>query len=66
VDYERHFQQYQVNFPSTAQPGRLYATGPREWQWHANELFISDDAGLSWRRSGLKASPAWKSAAAKL
>jgi photosystem II stability/assembly factor-like uncharacterized protein len=37
-----------------AQPGRLYATGPREWQWHANELFISDDAGLSWRRSGLK------------
>jgi lysophospholipase L1-like esterase len=40
-----------------AQPGRLYATGPREWQWHANELFISDDAGLSWRRSGLKGIP---------
>jgi photosystem II stability/assembly factor-like uncharacterized protein len=39
------------------QPGRLYATGPREWQWHANEVFISDDAGLSWRRSGLKGIP---------
>jgi photosystem II stability/assembly factor-like uncharacterized protein len=44
-------------FPSMAQPGRLYATGPREWQWHANEMFISDDAGLSWRRSGLNGIP---------
>ena len=43
--------------PAPSQPGRVYATGPREWQWHANEVFISDDAGKSWRRSGLKGIP---------
>jgi photosystem II stability/assembly factor-like uncharacterized protein len=24
--------------PTLSQPGRVYATGPREWQWHANEV----------------------------
>jgi photosystem II stability/assembly factor-like uncharacterized protein/lysophospholipase L1-like esterase len=40
-----------------AQPGRVYATGTRKWEWFVNEVFISDDAGLTWRRSGLKGIP---------
>ncbi|HVF85461.1 MAG TPA: GDSL-type esterase/lipase family protein [Abditibacteriaceae bacterium] len=43
--------------PAPGQPGRIYATGPRGWEWQANELFISDDTGLTWRRSGLSGIP---------
>ena len=31
-------------------PDRVWATGPREWQWLANQTFVSDDGGASWRR----------------
>lgn len=43
--------------PALGQPGRVYATGPKTWEWYTNEVFISDDAGLSWRRSGLNGIP---------
>ena len=46
--------------PLSASPvrrGRVYAVGPQEWQWHANAVFISDDAGLTWRRSPLTGLP---------
>ncbi len=43
-----------------AQPGRAYAVGPMEWQWHANQVFISDDAGKQWRRSAMRGLPDMK------
>jgi photosystem II stability/assembly factor-like uncharacterized protein len=35
--------------PAPGLPGRLYALGPATWGWHANHVFVSDDAGQSWR-----------------
>lgn len=43
--------------PSRTQPGRLYAVGPAEWQWHANALFVSDDEGATWRRASMQGLP---------
>ncbi|MFA6960152.1 MAG: hypothetical protein WC205_05315 [Opitutaceae bacterium] len=41
-------------------PARLYAVGPREWHWYANQVFVSDDAGLSWTRSPMTGLPDMK------
>lgn len=35
-----------------AEPNRVYGTGPRTWQWCANQTFRSDDGGSTWRRPG--------------
>ena len=43
-----------------AQPGRAYAVGPMEWQWQANQVFVSDDAGKQWRRSAMRGLPDMK------
>ncbi len=42
---------------SLAQAGRLYAVGPAQWHWYANQVFISDDAGRTWRRSEMTGLP---------
>lgn len=43
-----------------ARAGRLYAVGPVEWQWHCNQVFISDNGGDSWRRSPMTGLPEMK------
>ncbi len=40
-----------------AKPSRLYAVGPQRWEWHANQVFISDDSGGTWRRSPMEGLP---------
>lgn len=45
---------------SPSRPSRLYAVGPREWHWHANQVFVSDDSGESWRRSPMTGLPDMK------
>lgn len=40
-----------------ARPSRLYAVAPRTWRWFANQVFRSDDAGLSWRRPAARGLP---------
>jgi len=42
---------------SPVNPDRVYAVGPHNYGWHANQVFISDDAGASWRRSAMKGLP---------
>lgn len=42
---------------SPSRPARLYAVGPREWHWYANQVFISDDSGETWRRSPMTGLP---------
>ena len=43
-----------------ARPQRLYAVGPQEWHWHANQVFISDDSGVTWSRSPMTGLPDMK------
>ncbi|MEM6314487.1 MAG: hypothetical protein AAF743_10390, partial [Planctomycetota bacterium] len=48
---------------SKADAFRIYATGPTPpgGGWYANQLFISDDAGMSWRASPMEGLPGgWK------
>lgn len=40
-----------------AQPNRVYATGTSDWEWKANAVFVSDDAGKSWNRSPMQGLP---------
>lgn len=40
-----------------ARPGRLYGTGPKTWNWYANQTFRSDDNGLSWVRPAQQGLP---------
>lgn len=40
-----------------SRPGRLWAVGPQRWEWHANQVFSSDDGGLSWRRAAMRGLP---------
>ncbi len=40
-----------------ARPSRVYAVGPREWSWEANQVFISDDRGRHWARSPMTGLP---------
>ncbi len=40
-----------------AAPDRVWATGPREWQWLANQTFVSDDGGSTWRRPAQRGLP---------
>lgn len=30
-------------------PGRLYAVGPRGWEWKADALYVSNDSGVNWK-----------------
>lgn len=46
--------------PALGRPGRLYATGPREWHWFANQLFRSDDDGMNWARPAMQGLPDMK------
>jgi len=34
--------------PAADKPGRLYAVGPREWDWKANSLSRSENSGMNW------------------
>lgn len=34
-----------------ARPGRVYATGPQNSDWFANQVFVSDDGGQKWHRA---------------
>lgn len=45
---------------SAKNPSRVYAVGPREWHWEANQLFISDNKGQRWRRSKMQGLPSMK------
>ncbi|MBV9469404.1 MAG: hypothetical protein JOZ57_09165, partial [Abitibacteriaceae bacterium] len=38
-------------------PNRLYATGPRTWEWEANQVFVSIDRGQHWVRSPMEGLP---------
>ncbi|MGI5868579.1 MAG: hypothetical protein ACOX9C_03915 [Kiritimatiellia bacterium] len=38
-------------------PSRVYAVGPRRWQWHANQTFRSNDGGASWTRPAQRGLP---------
>jgi photosystem II stability/assembly factor-like uncharacterized protein len=38
-------------------PSRLYAMGPRTWEWEANQLFVSIDRGHTWTRSPMTGLP---------
>jgi photosystem II stability/assembly factor-like uncharacterized protein len=40
-----------------SRPQRLYAVGPATFGWFANMVFVSDDAGQSWRRAQMKGLP---------
>lgn len=40
-----------------ARAGRLWAVGPQGWEWHANQVFSSDDGGLTWRRAAMRGLP---------
>ena len=40
-----------------AQPKRVYATGPQRWEWWANQVYVSDDDGLSWHAAKTKGLP---------
>lgn len=42
---------------SPARPGRLWAVGPQRWEWHANQVFASDDGGLTWTRGAMRGLP---------
>jgi photosystem II stability/assembly factor-like uncharacterized protein len=42
---------------SPAQPNRVYAVGPRQWQWEANQVFISENGGRTWKRSPMQGLP---------
>ena len=42
---------------SPANANRLYAVGPATFGWHANQVFVSDNGGLSWRRSAMQGLP---------
>lgn len=42
---------------SPVNPDRLYAVGPDTWGWRANHVYVSDDAGMTWRRSAMKGLP---------
>ncbi|AHF90464.1 hypothetical protein OPIT5_09895 [Opitutaceae bacterium TAV5] len=42
---------------SPARPGRIYAVGPREADWFANQVFVTDDAGATWHRSPMRGLP---------
>ncbi len=34
-----------------ALPARVYAVGPKQWDWFANQVFVSVDQGHAWTRS---------------
>lgn len=36
---------------------RIYAVGPRTWEWEANQVFVSIDRGLHWVRSPMEGLP---------
>ena len=36
---------------------RLYAVGPDTFGWRANQVYISDDGGVNWRRSSMRGLP---------
>ncbi|MBV9851086.1 MAG: hypothetical protein JO250_15555 [Armatimonadetes bacterium] len=38
-------------------PARVYAVGPRTWEWEANQVFVSIDAGRTWTRSPMTGLP---------
>lgn len=42
---------------SPARPARVYAVGPRTWEWESNQVFVSDDRGKSLRRSPMTGLP---------
>jgi photosystem II stability/assembly factor-like uncharacterized protein len=42
---------------SPKQPSRLYAVGPRTWEWEANQVFVSIDRGKNWARSPMTGLP---------
>ena len=46
--------------PAPAQAGRVYATGTADGEWKANAVFVSDDAGKSWRASPMRGLPDMK------
>lgn len=43
--------------PSPVNKGRIYATGPIPFGWFANHVFVSDDSGVTWRRTKMKGLP---------
>ena len=40
-----------------AEASRVYALGPKTWEWYANQVFISNNHGVSWSRSAMKGLP---------
>ncbi len=36
------------------QPQRAYAVGPQRWEWHANQVFRSEDGGQTWMRPAMR------------
>lgn len=38
-------------------PGRIYAVGPKTWEWEANQVFVSIDRGEHWTRSPMQGLP---------
>lgn len=41
-------------------PQRIYAVGPQSSDWHSNQVFMSDDSGVTWERSPMTGLPAMK------
>ncbi len=42
---------------SPALPARVYAVGPKAWDWFANQVFVSLDRGQTWTRSPMLGLP---------
>jgi hypothetical protein len=40
-----------------SQPSRVYAVGPKTFQWEANQVFVSRDRGHTWKRSPMTGLP---------
>ncbi len=42
---------------SSASPERMWAVGPRTWEWHANHVYRSEDRGLTWQATSMRGLP---------
>lgn len=43
--------------PNPTQPNLIYATGPKQYQWWANQVYVSQDNGQSWRYASTRGLP---------
>ena len=48
--------------PCAGKPGVMYAVGPQRWEWHANQVFVSEDFGEKWRAVSMQGLPDMKDA----